>query len=82
MTGGTNVTDSALSIVTSNRSYRTDGNGTSVVTTLNNKNSSMCDMDTADTATFTIQIFDTGGKIDYLVGSTSPFCWASGALIC
>ena len=81
---GTDITGSTIQLVTSNRSYRVDGaNGPSAVTNTNNYINELTDMDAADTCTVTIQLVDTGGKIDDIIGAASPMrSRFSGYLVC
>lgn len=83
--GGTSITGANARIVTSNRTY----NNTMLLSPLSSTACSMnmsviVDMDAADTATFTIQTSDTGGKIDDISGTTSGNLrtFVSGNLLC
>lgn len=72
--GGTSITGGDLIIVTTARSYRATmyNNGTGV-TNIAATNVTLADMTAGDTATFTVATNDTGGKIDDLPGSASPY---------
>ena len=82
--GGTNISAANARIVTSNQTFNnampiTPGGTTACFGTVN----VCCDMDTSDTATYTIQTTDSGGKIDDIVASTgsSVRCYVSGYLV-
>ncbi len=80
--GGTVITAVVQTIVTSNRTYRQDP-GTVANTQASCVMSSICDMDSADTATYFILMADTGGKVDDIYGeATNCFTWVSGNLEC
>lgn len=74
ITGGTVIQSGDLIIVTTARSYRLPlcdlGSTTTGAAGLNTV---LADMTAGDTATFTINTSDTGGKVDDLTGSASPY---------
>lgn len=80
VTGVTTLTGRNTSIITSNRTYSTFAlqSGTSA----NVVNASLCDMDAGDTATTTITLTDSGGKVDDIVGSGTVLTFFTGSLIC
>lgn len=81
--GGTAITSYSNSIVTSNRSHglRVDFGAAAVLQNFDLSNSSLCDMDAADTATFVVGTTDSGGKIDDVFGdASSGFTSFSGFL--
>jgi len=82
VTGGTVITTSIYIINTSNRAYRIDGRGGSATTEAYNNLSVLADMDAADTATFQINLTDSGGKVDDLVGGSTLLNFFSGKLSC
>lgn len=81
VTGATAVLSGVMNIITSNRTFRMDGNGNSNAAAFFNEHTIFCDMDAADTATFTLTISDSGGKVDDIIGSNaSTLC--CGYLVC
>lgn len=83
ITGGTGITGCDARIVTSNRTYVSscDGlPGAAGRTAVIQQVFAMADMDASDTATFTVLTADTGGKIDDVIGSGSPFSYCYGVL--
>lgn len=80
--GGTVITASTVTLVSSNRTYTILGNTTAGVTTGSNVPFSMqIDMDAADTCVLKIQTTDTGGKVDDITGNAAPITWFSGTAL-
>lgn len=85
VTGGTLISGADLKIVTTARQYRAIcSNGpTPAATNVTGNNVTIADMTAGDTATFTINTTDSGGKQDDVIGGASPYLtWISGYLIC
>jgi len=85
ITGGVIINGAPLNIVTTARSYRTDlPNGPGPTTgNVVGSHFAIADMTAGDTATFTISTSDSGGKIDDLLGSGSPYVtYICGYLVC
>jgi len=85
LSGGTVISATIMSIVSSNLVWRgsllTNPGSTA---TANASMSALIDMDASDTATFTVQSTDSGGKIDDVLGLVSgqPVTFVSGYLVC
>lgn len=82
--GGTNIASGNFQLVTSNRTFRIDcaSINPALNTFVNRGFSTLADMDAADTYTCTVTLADSGGKVDDIFGSSSPFTWMSGNLVC
>ncbi len=72
LTGGTAISSANARVVTTNRTYNNTATLSPGSTSACSVNISiLADMTAADTATFTIQAGDSGGKIDDVSGTTS-----------
>lgn len=85
LTGGSVISGANLKIVTTARTYRSiiPNGPTPSSTNVVGSCITIADMSSGDTATFTIDTTDSGGKIDDLIGGASPYLtWVSGYLVC